>query len=324
MRISLEQTALLRERARETGAPRPRLPAWLRAPLPGGARYTGIKTRLRENGLHTVCEEAQCPNIGECWNEGTATLMLMGDTCTRACRFCAVKSHPRPAPLDPNEPQAAAEQVALMALDYVVLTSVNRDDMADGGAAHFAATIRAIRQAAPRTLVEVLTPDFEGNQAAIATVLDAGPDVFAHNVETVPELSAQVRDRRANFAQSLAVLAFAKQHRPQVVTKSSIMLGLGESAAQVTLALRALRDHQVDAVTLGQYLRPSAWHREVARFVEPIEFTAWHAEALGLGFAYCAAGPLVRSSYRAGEHYLRGLAAVRQQAATGIAVSSIA
>lgn len=308
MRISIEQTAILRQRQVEAGKVRPRLPEWLRAPLPGGPRYAQIKTRLRDRGLHTVCEEAQCPNIGQCWSEGTATLMLLGDTCTRACRFCAIKTNPRPPPLDPDEPRKAAEQVAVMGLDYVVLTSVNRDDLPDGGAGQFAATVQAIKLRCPQTLVEVLTPDFQGQCDAVDTVLDAGPDVFAHNVETVAALTAAIRDRRASFDQSCQVLAHAKRHRPTVVTKSSVMLGLGETEAQVWDALRALRAHAVDAVTIGQYLRPSPWHAEVVRFVPPDEFTAWQRAASELGFRYCASGPLVRSSYRAGEHYLRGLA----------------
>lgn len=307
MRIPLEKTALLRERDKARGKPRTRLPEWIRAPLPGGERYAGIKSRLRERQLHTVCEEAQCPNIGECWNEGTATLMLMGDTCTRACRFCAVKTHPHPPALDPDEPLKAAEQVELMGLDYVVLTSVNRDELEDGGAGHFAATIRAIKARCPDTLVEVLTPDFQGVFRDVATVVDAEPDVFAHNVETVEALTRQLRDRRADYRQSLKVLEHAKQHRPRTITKSSIMLGIGESEAQVEQTLRDLRQANVDAVTLGQYLRPSPWHHEVVRFATPDEFAHWELRARELGFAYCASGPLVRSSYRAGEHYLRGL-----------------
>jgi lipoic acid synthetase len=307
VRISLEKTSLLRERERAQGKPRVRLPEWLRAPLPGGERYAMIKGKLRERGLFTVCEEAQCPNIGECWNHGTATLMLMGEACTRACRFCAVKNDPRPAPLDPGEPRKAAEQVELMGLDYVVMTSVNRDDLPDGGAAHFAETIRAVKARSPQTLVEVLTPDFQGVHRDIETVVDAPPDVFAHNIETVEALTAKVRDRRATYAQSLAVLAHAKAHRPTVITKSSIMLGLGETVAQVEQALVDLRAHQVDAVTLGQYLRPSPWHQEVVEFVTPEVFAHWQQRAEALGFRYCASGPLVRSSYRAGEFYLRGL-----------------
>jgi lipoic acid synthetase len=297
----------LRQREREGATLPRRLPEWIRAPLPGGERYAGIKNRLRERGLHTVCEEAQCPNIGECWNQGTATLMLMGDTCTRSCRFCAVTTHPRPAPLDPDEPEKAAEQVALMELDYVVLTSVNRDDLPDGGAAHFAATIRAIREHSPRTLVEVLTPDFEGVAADIETVADALPHVFAHNVETVEALTPQLRDRRASYRQSLDVLSVVRRRHPTMVTKSSIMLGIGETAEQVEQTLADLRAHDVDAVTFGKYLRPSPWHHDVVRFAEPDEFQRWHDRAMALGFKYCASGPLVRSSYRAGEYYLRSL-----------------
>ena len=312
MRISAEKTSLLRQRDRDLGRERPRLPSWLKAPLPGGERYADIKKRLRSRNLHTVCEEAQCPNIGECWNAGTATLMLMGETCTRACRFCAVKHENQPPPLDPLEPQKSAEQVELMDLDYVVLTSVNRDDLDDGGARHFADTIRAIKTARPQTLVEVLTPDFQGKIAAIQTVLDAQPDVFAHNIETVERLSPKVRDRRATYRQSLEVLRLAKQLRPQVVTKSSIMLGLSETEAEIEQALVDLRAHDVDAVTLGQYLRPSPWHLEVLEFVEPLAFQTWEKRALELGFAYCASGPMVRSSYRAGEHFLKAIVRDRQ------------
>lgn len=311
MRVPAERLRILRARQQVSNAPsaqaRRRLPAWLRAPLPGGERYAQIKANLRDRGLHTVCEEAQCPNIGECWNEGTATLMLMGDTCTRTCRFCAVKTARRPPPLDPSEPAQSAEQVALMGLDYVVLTSVNRDELDDGGAGHFAASIHAIASRCPNTLIEVLTPDFQGALPDVETVLDAGPHVFAHNVETVEALQRTVRDHRASWAQSLAVLRHAKAHRPDVVTKTSIMLGLGETEPQIEAALVTLRENDVDAVTLGQYLRPSPWHHEVKRFVTPEEFAHWQERAETLGFAYCASGPLVRSSYRAGEHYLSAL-----------------
>lgn len=311
MRLPVERLAILRDRQRSAGEDvtprRRRLPEWLKAPLPGGERYGAIKTALRDRGLHTVCEEAQCPNIGECWNEGTATLMLMGDTCTRTCRFCAVKTARQPPPLDPDEPRKAGEQVALMGLDYVVMTSVNRDDLPDGGAVHFAATIRSVRALSPDTLVEVLTPDFEGRAADVAAVVAAAPHVFAHNIECVEVLTDSVRDHRASFATSLGVLAAAKAANPQVVTKSSIMLGIGETDAQVEHALQALRENGVDAVTLGQYLRPSPWHHKVIRFVAPDEFDRWRDRAAKLGFSYCASGPLVRSSYRAGEFYLRGI-----------------
>jgi lipoyl synthase len=311
VRVPAERLKILRGREQvrdaEAGRGKRRLPPWLRAPLPGGERYAQIKANLRDRGLHTVCEEAQCPNVGECWNEGTATLMLMGDTCTRTCRFCAVKNARQPPPLDPDEPSKSAEQVALMALNYVVLTSVNRDDLDDGGAGHFAASIKAIRARNPDTLVEVLTPDFQGQHRDVHTVVDAAPHVFAHNVETVEALQAEVRDKRASWAQSLDVLQAAKARNPEIVTKTSIMLGLNETEAQVDAALVSLRANGVDAVTLGQYLRPSPWHHEVVRFAEPAEFTHWQQRAMELGFAYCASGPMVRSSYRAGEHYLAAL-----------------
>ncbi len=311
MRVAPERLSLMRERERAEVGERQRMPSWIRAPLPGGERYARIKHNLRERGLHTVCEEARCPNVGECWNEGTATLMLMGDACTRACRFCAVTTHPRPPPLDPAEPAQAAEQVRLMGLDYVVITSVNRDDLEDGGAGHFAATIRAVREANPQTLVEVLVPDFEGMLTDVDAVVDAQPHVFAHNVETVASLTATVRDRRASYATSLAVLQHARRRAAgrgdQMRTKSSIMLGLGETDAEVDATLEDLRAHEVDIVTLGQYLRPSAWHHPVERFVHPDEFSTWTRRCEELGFAYAACGPLVRSSYRAGEFYLRAL-----------------
>ncbi len=307
MRLDLERASLMRARRREAGEPRQPLPPWLRAELPGGERYREIKRNLRERGLFTVCEEAQCPNIGECWREGTATLMLMGEVCTRACRFCAVKFDRAPPPLDGEEPQKAAEQVAVMGLDYVVMTSVNRDDLADGGASHLRACVEAVRARNPTTLVEVLMPDFEGRAADVATVVAGGPHVYAHNVETVERLTPRVRDRRASFTQSLQSLADARAASPQVVTKSSIMIGLGETDAEVRETLRALRSVDCDAVTLGQYLRPSPWHHEVVRFAEPAEFDGWADEARALGFRFVASGPLVRSSYKAGELYLRGI-----------------
>ncbi|MCO4761240.1 MAG: lipoyl synthase [Myxococcales bacterium] len=308
MRLPPERLSILRERAKaKDQPPRPRLPSWLKATLPGGKRYSTIKSNLRERKLVTVCEEAACPNIGECWNEGTATLMLMGEACTRACRFCNVKNAPRPPALDADEPKLAAEQVALMGLDYVVMTSVNRDDIADGGAAHFAEAITRVRARNPDTLVEVLTPDFQGVQRDIETVVDAAPHVFAHNIETVASLSRSVRDKRATYQQSLDVLQVAKRRAPERLTKSSIMLGLGEEAAEVEQALRDLRAHDVDVVTLGQYLRPSPWHHEVKSFVPPEVFAQWKTLAESMGFKYVASGPMVRSSYRAGEFYLRAL-----------------
>ena len=276
-----------------------RKPPWLRAPLPAGARFEAVRGVVREQRLATVCEEAKCPNIGECWNAGTATLMLMGAVCTRACRFCAVDTGNPRGWLDLHEPANAARTVELMGLRYVVLTSVNRDDLPDGGAAHYAACVRAIKQRTPATAVEALTPDFQGVLADVQTVVDSGVEVFAQNVETVRRLTHPVRDPRAGYQQTLSVLAHAKHHRPDVLTKTSLMLGLGETDEEIRECLADLRAAQVDLLTLGQYLRPTANHLPVQRFVAPAEFQAWRATALELGFLECVSGPLVRSSYRA-------------------------
>jgi lipoic acid synthetase len=274
-------------------------PPWLRATLASGAGFAAVKQIVTQHRLSTVCEEAKCPNIGECWNAGTATIMLMGAVCTRACRFCAVDTGNPRAWLDADEPDNVARSVVLMCLKYVVLTSVNRDDLPDGGAAHYAAAIRAIKQRRPDTAVEALTPDFQGNPTDVATVLDAGVDVFAQNVETVERLTHPVRDARAGYAQTLGVLEFAKRHRPDVLTKTSLMLGLGESDAEIRQTMIDLRAVGVDILTLGQYLRPTVNHLEIVRFVTPAEFDRYRAEALELGFLECVSGPLVRSSYRA-------------------------
>jgi len=246
-----------------------------------------------------VCEEAKCPNIGECWNAGTATLMLMGAVCTRACRFCSVDTGNPRGWLDPEEPENAARTVELMRLRYVVLTSVNRDDLPDGGAAHYAACVRAIRSRSPQVAVEALTPDFQGVLRDVATVVDSGVAVFAQNIETVRRLTHPVRDPRAGYEQTLAVLAHAKRHRPELLTKSSLMLGLGESDEEIAATLADLRAAAVDIVTLGQYLRPTVNHLPVERYVAPAQFDRYRDVALALGFLECVAGPLVRSSYRA-------------------------
>lgn len=282
-------------------------PSWLKIRAPGGQRYTGLKAQLRQRGLHTVCEEAHCPNVEECWGGGTATLMLMGDTCTRGCSFCAVKTARLPAPLDAAEPARSAESVALMELDYVVLTSVDRDDLPDGGASHFAACIRAVRERSPHTLVEVLIPDFGGNEDALATLLEARPDVLAQNLETVERLTHPVRDPRAGYRTTLELLARAKRWQPDVLTKSSIMLGLGERDEELQQAMADLRAADVDFLTLGQYLAPSRRHHPVERYVSPDEFTAWQHRGEAMGFRYVASGPLVRSSYRAGEFAIRAV-----------------
>jgi lipoyl synthase len=276
-----------------------RKPPWLKARAPSGAGFQTVRALVREHRLATVCEEAKCPNIGECWNAGTATLMLMGAVCTRACRFCSVDTGNPRGWLDAAEPENAARTVELMKLTYVVLTSVDRDDLPDGGAAHYAACVRAIKRRNPDTAVEALTPDFQGALQDVATVVDSGIEVFAQNIETVRRLTHPVRDPRAGYEQTLRVLAHAKGHRPSVLTKSSLMLGLGESDAEIDATLADLRDAGVDIVTLGQYLRPTLNHLPVQRFVAPAEFDRYRERALARGFLECVSGPLVRSSYRA-------------------------
>ncbi len=291
-----------------------RKPDWLRVRLSHGGRFTSVKNTVDEHRLATVCEESMCPNIGECWGAGTATIMLMGSVCTRACRFCAVDTGNPRGWLDPDEPANAARSVELMGLRYVVLTSVDRDDLPDGGAAHYAACVRAIRERNPATAVEALTPDFAGNLAAVATVVESGLQVFAHNLETVRRLTPEVRDPRAGYDQSLAVLAEGRRVAEQaavqagggrVLVKSSLMLGLGESAAEVATAMDDLRAAGVDLLTLGQYLRPTAGHLPVREFIHPDRFAAWRQSGLEKGFMEVVAGPLVRSSYRA-ERALEG------------------
>src|SRR5579871_6516982 len=280
-------------------------PPWLRSQLPAGSGYEFVRQTVREHRLATVCEEAHCPNIGECWNAGTATIMLLGAVCTRACRFCAVDTGNPRGWLDAEEPQAAADSVALMHLRYVVLTSVDRDDLPDGGAAHYAQCIRAIKRRCPDTAIEALTPDFGGVCADVETVVDSGIDVFAQNVETVRRLTHPVRDPRAGYERTLGVLAHAKHHRPEVLTKSSLMLGLGETDAEIAECMDDLRRARVDILTLGQYLRPTINHLPVQRYVTPGQFEQYRAWGLARGFRECVSGPLVRSSYRA-EQVLAG------------------
>ncbi|MFY9342824.1 MAG: lipoyl synthase [Planctomycetota bacterium] len=299
-------------------------PDWLKVPLPAGPVVANLTRVLRERNLHTVCEEAKCPNMGECWAGGTATFMVLGDTCTRGCRFCAVKTHAAGAPVDAEEPAKVAEACAAMGLKYVVLTMVDRDDLPDGGAAHVAATIRAIKQRDPEMLVEALVGDWlagprqdRTTEQMMATVLAADPDVYAHNLETVLRLTPRVRDHRCSYVGSLSTLRLSKRLRPDVVTKSSIMLGLGESEREVEQAMDDLREYGVDVVTFGQYLRPTLLHLPVREHVTPARFEALAERARTKGFLYVAAGPLVRSSYKAAEYYLAGM--VRQQRALAAA-----
>jgi len=277
-----------------------RHPPWLKVRAPGGPGFAETMATVRELGLHTVCQEARCPNIGECWGHRTATFMLLGDTCTRNCGFCAV-THGRPLAVDPAEPLRVASAVARLGLRHVVVTSVNRDDLADGGAAHFAATAGAIKRLLPGCRVEVLVPDFQGNLASVAEVVASPIDVFNHNLETVPRLYRRVR-AGARYARSLAVLEAAHGGRDRLLTKTGLMLGLGETQVELASVFRDLRSIGCDILTLGQYLRPSGEHLPVERYVPPEEFTALGAEALALGFRHVEAGPLVRSSYHAWSH----------------------
>lgn len=274
-------------------------PKWLRIVNQTTPAYHQVKEQVVKHRLATVCEEAKCPNIGECWSHGTATIMLMGAVCTRACRFCAVDTGNPHGWLDDHEPENTATTVELMKLDYVVLTSVNRDDLPDGGAGHYAKAIRAIKARCPQTKVEALTPDFQGVEADVAVLLDSGVDVFAQNVETVERLTHPVRDNRAGYWQTLNVLAFAKRYRPEVLTKTSLMLGLGETDEEIIATMDDLRKQNVDILTLGQYLQPTKNHLPVARFVTPEQFIAFREIGLAKGFFEVASGPLVRSSYRA-------------------------
>jgi lipoic acid synthetase len=284
-------------------------PRWLKAAPADSENYQKLRNTVRELGLATVCEEARCPNIGECWGGGedgtaTATIMIMGDTCTRGCRFCSVKTSRAPPPLDPEEPEKVAIAIAKWGLDYVVLTSVDRDDLEDQGSDHFRQVVQRLKEKKPELLVEALTPDFQGNKEFIHAVATSGLDVFAHNMETVERLTPFVRDRRANYRQSLDVLSYVKT-LGKCMTKTSIMLGLGETDEDVLQTLKDLRDIDLDVVTFGQYLQPTKKHLAVKEYVPPEKFEEWQQKAESMGFKYVASGPLVRSSYKAGEFFLK-------------------
>ncbi|MBM27872.1 MAG: lipoyl synthase [Halieaceae bacterium] len=274
-------------------------PEWLRMRVQSSEKSDAVRAIVHEHGLATVCEEAKCPNIGECWSAGTATIMLMGDVCTRACRFCSVNTGNPSGWLDPEEPANTARAVSLMGLKYVVLTSVNRDDLADGGASHYAAVVQATKALNPDTAVEALTPDFLGDLSAVETLLDSGIEVFAQNVETVERLTHPVRDPRAGYQQTLDVLKHGKGYRPDVITKTSLMLGLGEEEDELQRCMDDLREHHVDVLTLGQYLQPTKHHLPVSRFVSPEEFERYREWGLERGFLEVVSGVFVRSSYRA-------------------------
>lgn len=298
-----------------------RKPDWLRMQLPSGETYQSLKNLLREKKLHTVCEEARCPNLGECWAGGTATIMLGGDICTRGCRFCAVKTARRPPALDPDEPRNVSKSISELNLRYVVLTSVDRDDLEDQMSGHFAETIRGIKTLNNEILIEALVPDFRGDSTCVEKIVSSGVDVYAHNIETVKNLQARVRDPRAGYTQSLETLGLAKiaaeKQKRMLFTKSSIMLGLGETADELRQTFLDLRSHHVDILTLGQYLRPTLEHLPVEKFYSPQEFHEWKKAAESFGFLYVAAGPMVRSSYRAGEFFIENRIRQLQQREKG-------
>ena len=305
-----EMPAALKEKERSGRA----RPSWFHVPAPppetSDTKYSSLKQGLRDLKLNTVCEEAQCPNIGECWNGGTGTIMLLGDTCTRGCKFCAVKTDAKPEPPDEEEPWNTADAVSKMGINYVVLTSVDRDDIDDGGAAHFAQTVGLIKFRSPKMRVECLASDYAGDLRSVEVLARSGLDVFAHNIETVERLQPFVRDKRANYAQSLSVLAHAKASAPpgeRVYTKSSIMLGLGETQEEVLATMRDLRAIDVDVLTLGQYLRPTERHLAVVEYVTPEQFDWYRGRGEEMGFRYVASGPMVRSSYKAGELFIEAM-----------------
>lgn len=291
----------------QTPSTRQRKPDWLKVTLPKGEQFTQIKGLVKTHQLATVCEEARCPNMGECWTGGTATLMLMGDTCTRGCQFCSVKSGNPNGWLDREEPYKVLDTVKTLNLRYVVLTSVDRDDLPDAGADHYARTVEVLKEAMPHLLVETLIPDFSGRHECLDRLMRSNPDVIAQNIETVERLTHPVRDRRAGYLKTLEVLAYIKATRPDIITKSSIMLGLGETDDEVRQCMRDLRAYNVDVVTLGQYLQPTVKHLPVQRYVTPEAFKVLEGEALAMGFKYCASGPLVRSSYKAGEFFIEAM-----------------
>ena len=297
----------------ETLAKRPK-PEWLKVRAPSGENFLKLKEMMRDRKLATVCEEARCPNIGECWGGGTATIMVMGDTCTRGCRFCNVKTAKFPAALDPDEPKNVAASLKDMSVNYVVLTTVDRDDLPDQGANHFAEIVREVKRVNPKMRIETLGGDFQGQRDLLEILLNSnGIDVFAHNIETVERLTPRVRDRRAGYQQTLNVLRMAKEIIPGIVTKSSIMVGLGETKDEVIQAMRDVRAAGVEIFTLGQYLQPTKKHLEVVEFIPPAQFEEYKKIGMEIGFRYVASGPLVRSSYRAGEFFIKAFLEERER-----------
>ena len=279
--------------------PNLRKPTWLRVKYSDTKKYREVKSIVHERNLHTVCEEAMCPNISECWSHGTATFMLLGSVCTRACKFCAVDTGNPKGKVDVKEPDKVADSISLMGLKYVVLTSVNRDDLDDGGAGHYAKTVEAVKRKTPEVIVEALVPDFLGVESSIERLLDSGVEVFAQNIETVKRLTSRVRDPRAGYEQTLDVLRYAKEYRKNIVTKTSLMFGLGETSEEIIDTLQDIKDNRVDILTLGQYLRPTINHLPIEKWYSPKEFNTYKEIALDMGFLEVASGPMVRSSYRA-------------------------
>ncbi len=276
-----------------------RKPSWLRAKPEGSVKFQEVKKIVHERNLHTVCEEAMCPNISECWSHGTATFMLLGSVCTRACKFCAVDTGNPKGRVDADEPEKVASSINLMGLKYAVLTSVNRDDLDDGGAGHYAETIEATKNKSPNVIIEALVPDFLGVESSIERLLDSGVEVFAQNVETVKRLTSRVRDPRAGYEQTLKVLSYAKEYRKNIVTKTSLMLGLGETHEEIITTFQDIKENKVDVLTLGQYLRPTVNHLPIKKWYTPKEFSSYKEIAMDMGFLEVASGPMVRSSYRA-------------------------
>ena len=288
-------------------------PEWLKIKLLKNDNFSGIKETLSKHKLHTVCESAHCPNISECWSGGTATFMLMGEVCTRGCKFCAVKTGNPMKELDKDEPKKLAQAIAEIKLfDYVVLTSVNRDDLEDGGASHFAECIKEVKKQYPEIIIEVLIPDFKGDIESLKKIVDAKPEVIGHNIETVERLQRHARDARANYKQSLSVLKNVKRLNPNIYAKSALMVGIGETDEEIIQSMKDLRSNGCQLLTVGQYLRPSGWHIPINNFITPEKFKFYEEKAKELGFLYCASGPFVRSSYKAGELFIKGKTRQRQ------------
>ncbi|MFC1750259.1 lipoyl synthase [Pseudomonadota bacterium] len=306
MRVQTPQSKVL-EKTLRTAQQSLKKPAWMKIRPPTSTAYTDVKKVLKEKKLNTVCEEARCPNINECWSTGTATFMILGDTCTRACRFCMVKSGNPKGKIDPNEPENLVQAVKIMKLKYAVITCVTRDDLKDGGAKHFASCVSALKKAHKKLRIELLISDLNGDTKALQTILDAAPDVLGHNLETVERLQGEVRDPRANYKKSLKILGESKRLAPHIYTKTSLMVGLKETEEEIIQTMRDARASKVDIITFGQYLRPSPYHLEIKEYVRPEKFKKYKKVAEEMGFLYCASGPFVRSSYRAGENFIASL-----------------